>query len=150
MNIEPLTLKTTDSSSSSFRAALPAFRCNCLKGFKGPKCEGKCEKVKIPVDVIFLVDGSASLFSQRLAMQRGTVYTILERDNVFFSSITNRHKTLCCYSNSVQQSPSIATSYLHASSHLYKRVCPLVRPSVRPSVGIPWLTDSIEVIHVAN
>jgi len=53
------------SSSPSFRAALPPFRCNCLKGFKGPKCEAKCEKVAIPVDVIFLVDGSGSLYSQK-------------------------------------------------------------------------------------
>lgn len=42
-----------------------SFRCNCQVGFKGRLCEHECEKKQAPVDVIFLVDGSGSLYSQK-------------------------------------------------------------------------------------
>ena len=40
------------------------FRCFCSAGFTGEFCEKKCKKVEKKVDVVFVVDGSYSLFNR--------------------------------------------------------------------------------------
>ena len=41
-------------------------------------------------------------------------------------------------------------AFLDASSHLYKRVCPSVGPSVRPSVTLSLKTGMTGMILIAN
>ena len=62
-----------------------------------------------------------------------------------------------CFSSMSQKSkivfdffPTISDKFLDASSHLYKRVCPLVRRSVRPSVTLSWKVEKLSIYSAKN